>query len=355
MLTTKQPKSTFTYQNFDIEYHGFGVLNAKKIYYINLKIRDTKNQHIVFKSILIDLNAQFIKELKGSINSKSFYNGLFRIYNGDENSFVNKKGNIIKINFPYKIDENITTQTKFKNIKKYKENLTTICLKDKWGFIDKKGNLIIDAKYDNAYDFNEGLARVELNEKWGFIDKKGEIAIDTKYNKTKDFFQGIAAVEIDNKWGFIDKKGNLIIDAKYDFIDGLDDDLAFFDIQGASKIGLYLILNKENIVSYFHDGLASILINKKFGFIDKNEKLIIKAQYDEVGHFNKGFAKVKQSDKWGLIDKKGKIIVKIKYDQIIILDNNLILAIKDKIVNMINLKIKKTIKINVLKYINFDC
>lgn len=287
MLTTKQPKSTFTYQNFDIEYHGFGVLNAKKIYYINLKIRDTKNQHIVFKSILIDLNAQFIKELKGNINSKSFYNGLFRIYNGDENSFVNKKGNIIKINFPYKIDENITTQTKFKNIKEYKENLTTICLKDKWGFIDKKGNLVIEAKYD--------------------------------------------------------------------FIDGLDDDLAFFDIQGASKIGLYLILNKENIVSYFHDGLASILINKKFGFIDKNEKLIIKAQYDEVGHFNKGFTKVKQSDKWGLIDKKGKIIVKIKYDQIIILDNNLILAIKDKIVNMINLKIKKTIKINVLKYINFDC
>ncbi|MCV3450252.1 WG repeat-containing protein [Campylobacter lari] len=321
MLTTKQPKSTFTYQNFDIEYHGFGVLNAKKIYYINLKIRDTKNQHIVFKSILIDSNAQFIKELKGSINSKSFYNGLFRIYNGDENSFVNKKGNIIKINFPYKIDENITTQTKFKNIKKYKENLTTICLKDKWGF----------------------------------IDKKGEIAIDTKYNKTKDFFQGMAAVEIDNKWGFIDKKGNLVIETKYDFIDGLDDDLAFFDIQGASRIGLYLILNKENIVSYFHDGLASILINKKFGFIDKNEKLIIKAQYDEVGHFNKGFAKVKQSDKWGLIDKKGKIIVKIKYNQIIILDNNLILAIKDKIVKMINLKIKKTIKINVLKYINFDC
>ncbi|HEC1808186.1 TPA: WG repeat-containing protein, partial [Campylobacter lari] len=197
--------------------------------------------------------------------------------------------------------------------------------------------------------------RVELNGKCGFIDKKGEIAIDTKYNKTKDFFQGMAAVEIDNKWGFIDKKGNLVIEAKYDFIDGLDDDLAFFDIQGASKIGLYLILNKENIVSYFHDGLASILINKKFGFIDKNEKLIIKAQYDEVGHFNKGFAKVKQSDKWGLIDKKGKIIVKIKYDQIIILDNNLILAIKDKIVNMINLKIKKTIKINVLKYINFDC
>ncbi|MBT0830567.1 WG repeat-containing protein, partial [Campylobacter lari] len=215
---------------------------------------------------LIDSNAQFIKELKGSINSKSSYNGLFRIYNGDENSFVNKKGNIIKINFPYKIDENITTQTKFKNIKKYKENLTTICLKNKWGF----------------------------------IDKKGEIAIDTKYNKTKDFFQGMAAVEIDNKWGFIDKKGNLVIEAKYDFIDGLDDDLAFFDIQGASKIGLYLILNKENIVSYFHDGLASILINKKFGFIDKNEKLIIKAQYDEVGHFNKGFAKVKQSDKWGL-------------------------------------------------------
>ena len=45
---------------------------------------------------------------------------------------------------------------------------------DKWGYIDKKGKIVIPIQYDDAWPFSDnGLARVKVNGKWGYIDKKG--------------------------------------------------------------------------------------------------------------------------------------------------------------------------------------
>ena len=32
-------------------------------------------------------------------------------------------------------------------------------------------------KYQNIYNFSDGVAKVLLNDKWGFIDKKGKVVI----------------------------------------------------------------------------------------------------------------------------------------------------------------------------------
>ncbi|HEC1758418.1 TPA: WG repeat-containing protein [Campylobacter lari] len=63
--------------------------------------------------------------------------------------------------------------------------------KTKYGFIDKQGNLVIEAKYDVINDFNEGLARVELNEEYGFIDKQGNLVIETEYDVVLDLIKGV--------------------------------------------------------------------------------------------------------------------------------------------------------------------
>ncbi|EAK9856530.1 WG repeat-containing protein [Campylobacter lari] len=62
--------------------------------------------------------------------------------------------------------------------------------KTKYGFIDKQGNLVIEAKYDNAWGFSEGLARVELNGKYGFVDKQGNLVIETEYDVVLDLVEG---------------------------------------------------------------------------------------------------------------------------------------------------------------------
>jgi len=46
---------------------------------------------------------------------------------------------------------------------------------DKWGYIDKEGNMVIPPVYDEAHIFSGGLAPVKFNSKWGYIDTKGDI------------------------------------------------------------------------------------------------------------------------------------------------------------------------------------
>ena len=81
-----------------------------------------------------------------------------------------------------------------------------------YGFINKKGELVIDCKYDYADYFYEGLARVK-NEKGleGYIDKSGKIVIDFQYSYADDFKNGVANVKTPNGRRFkIDKTGKEI-------------------------------------------------------------------------------------------------------------------------------------------------
>ncbi|MEE8043841.1 MAG: WG repeat-containing protein [Thermodesulfobacteriota bacterium] len=47
---------------------------------------------------------------------------------------------------------------------------------NKWGFVNKKGEIVIEPQFENAVSFSGGLAIVELGGgKWGYIDKKGKL------------------------------------------------------------------------------------------------------------------------------------------------------------------------------------
>ena len=53
----------------------------------------------------------------------------------------------------------------------------------KYGYVDKKGNVVVDYIYDDATEQNEyGFAAVKKNGLWGSIDKDGKVIIEPKYN-----------------------------------------------------------------------------------------------------------------------------------------------------------------------------
>ena len=54
-------------------------------------------------------------------------------------------------------------------------------------------------------------------EKCGFINKKGEMKIEAEYEALSPIRQGIAAAMKNGKWGFINKKGKVIIPFEYDW------------------------------------------------------------------------------------------------------------------------------------------
>ncbi|MDE7413691.1 MAG: PEGA domain-containing protein, partial [Muribaculaceae bacterium] len=70
--------------------------------------------------------------------------------------------------------------------------------------------------YNELGAFTDGLAQIKIREKWGFIDKSGKLVIPAEYNDAGSFSESLAPVEIRGKWGFIDKSGKLVIPAEYD-------------------------------------------------------------------------------------------------------------------------------------------
>jgi hypothetical protein len=97
----------------------------------------------------------------------------------------------------------------------FHDGLATSYKCGKWGFIDKKGVVVIPYIYDHTEDFHEGFARVLRNGKWGFVDNTGREVVPCQYEKVWNFHEGFAWVLCNEKWGFVDNTGREVIPCKY--------------------------------------------------------------------------------------------------------------------------------------------
>ena len=53
---------------------------------------------------------------------------------------------------------------------------------NQYGFVDSKGNTIVEYKYDKAYELNEyGFAAVKKDGKWGVVDETGKEILAPTY------------------------------------------------------------------------------------------------------------------------------------------------------------------------------
>ncbi len=84
----------------------------------------------------------------------------------------------------------------------------------KYGFINTKGEWIIEPKFDHAYAFDKnGFAQVELNDRWGHINPKAEWVIKPKFDEN---WVDAYRAEFNGKQGMMDTKGDWIIAPRYD-------------------------------------------------------------------------------------------------------------------------------------------
>ncbi|MCW5961547.1 MAG: WG repeat-containing protein [Pyrinomonadaceae bacterium] len=164
--------------------------------------RVEKNRKVFY----INKLGQKVIELSENMGSGHFAEGLaFFDINGSEIfGFVNTKGEVV-------------IEPKFREVDEFVEGRARVYIDGKYGFIDKLGKLAVSAKYDDAEDFSEGLAAVRIGERgaeFGYIDKKGREILPFKYKYAGDFNCGVAYVEIDGQWSYIDKNGNFLFKLK---------------------------------------------------------------------------------------------------------------------------------------------
>ncbi|WMI69459.1 WG repeat-containing protein [Mangrovimonas sp. YM274] len=147
------------------------------------------------------------------------------------------------------------------------------------GFINNKGEWVVEPQFDKARAFLNGLAPVMLKNKWGYINTSGELVIDYKF-KDADVFSkdGLAPVKLKKRWGFIDKTGKLVIQDEYD----IHSRMGGFGIGGRRAMRNFG-LELPNFG--FIDGLARVKKDKEWGFIDANGEVLNNTWYQNLELF----------------------------------------------------------------------
>lgn len=165
--------------------------------------------------------------------------------------------------------------------------------------IHKKYNTIFLDKYliDKSSiigDFQENLAFIKIDSEYAFINKKGYL-LPKKFKNVSYFNEGLALAQKDNN-------SNINGCDVFEYIDGEENTVL--------KISC-------DLANEFHEGLARIMKDNLYGYIDRTGKEIIPCQYLKAKDFSNGFAIVlDQECKVCIIDKEGnkKAILKEAYN-----------------------------------------
>ncbi|MCB9261416.1 MAG: WG repeat-containing protein [Flavobacteriales bacterium] len=150
--------------------------------------------------------------------------------------------------------------------------------------------------------FADGRAMVQLKNKnghTGYINQKGDWVIEPKFNYGTDFGNGLALVCLKREYHCIDTFGNI---------------LPKVNIQNRPRYSEGSILIYRNNVWEYLDAFGKPLCKMKFTFAEP---------------FKNGLAKVKIGDYYGVINHFGDIVLPIEYTRIWIGDDNEITALKN--------------------------
>ena len=295
-----------------------------------------------------------------------FSEGLARFNNG--------QWGYIDISGAFKI------QAQFDDAEDFKDGKAKVKKAGLWGMIDKNGNWLIPAEFDDINSFKNGNAIARKGDKYGIIDENGKWILEPNYEKLTLFESGLALATKDAKQGYVKEDGSWMdlpsgVIKAYPFSDGYamikkESGVGYMNTSGEEvvkaqytkahdwygpfgrvlKVDQWCFVDaggKEHPISNgqklyaFHSDLACFKADDKYGYVDKNGSVVIKAIYDNVedeflhnvtsgmgiGLLKKssyeepnrdrcGFIIVRVGDKFGTIDKTGKVIIPIELEDL---------------------------------------
>lgn len=207
--------------------------------------------------------------------------------------------------------------------------LARVKINGKYGFINQKGDIVIEPIYDySAFKWEDTLYVLQhKGDKGGYIDKTGKWLWSFSFVDFDQFeghnraYCGFTPFKKNNKWGFVNKNGT-IIKPSFDAYDEFEEHTGLARVQYNGKWGLintkgdYVIKPLyEDIKKLYINGFVGAKINNKWGLVDHNDNIIIQPQYDDISYNEStNIIAVKNNDKWGFIDIKGTMIMNTIFD-----------------------------------------
>ncbi|MCK4665742.1 WG repeat-containing protein, partial [Candidatus Dependentiae bacterium] len=177
------------------------------------------------------------------------------------------------------------------------ERLYLIMKDDLYGYMNRAGEVVIEPQYREAYGFNdEGVAWVNKDFRWIILHQDGKEYYPPHVHVFHDVFSdGLCSVLINGKYGFVDKWGKIAIKPEFDFAFNFSEGLAQV-LKGSTN---YKYLPGEDML---------------LGFINKSGSLVIDYKFSDGYKFTEGLASVTEDKLAGYIDKTGEYVIEPKFE-----------------------------------------
>lgn len=244
--------------------------------------------------------------------SKSLYSALKNTKNGEVYGYINNKGEYI-------------IEPRFEMAYDFNEDCVAIVTEDnKDGVIDLYGEYRVYPIYDSISSFKEGRAVYTKDGSMGLINEDGNVITKKRYGIVGNFNNGRAVVgdskSGDYRYGYINRDGEVVIQLKFENADNFKDDVALVKVRD----GYYSLIDREgkilnsykyNLVSQYGDGLMMFSENTggPYGYIDIEGNVVIKPVFTSASGFVDGVAIVSTEENYngpyGVINKEGKYVL----------------------------------------------
>ncbi len=292
-----------------IDKEGKEILSTQYIDVTNLG-KDNKEGFIVKgedgKYGIVDYSNQTILETKYDEIVKVYGNDMYVVKQADKQILVKKDGTEVLNNG---FDE-------IKEILKNADNGIIYLQNGKYGVMKTTGEVTIAPEYEELKEAKSGLLIAKQNGKYGVIDIQKVTKIEPNYlsisyNEKADLY---VAEKEDYSNDIID---NTFTIRQSGILTDLDDEKGYLALKQAEEYKYYNFKFEEKNITeiYTSNTLFKSKKDGKYGFVDKEGKVIVDYQYDDVTEQNScGYAGIKKDGKWGAIDNKGNIVQEPTYN-----------------------------------------
>ncbi len=186
----------------------------------------------------------------------------------------------------------------------------------KYGIMKTTGEVIIAPEYEELKEAKSEIFIAKQNGKYGIIDKQKAIKLEPQYlsltyQEKADLYiaekEDYSSDIIDNTFSI--QQAGILID--------FNDEKGYLELKQGENYKYYNFKFEEKNIVEIHASNTLFKSKKdgKYGFVDKNNKVIVEYQYDDVTEQNSyGYAGIKKDGKWGAIDQKGNVVQEPTYN-----------------------------------------
>jgi hypothetical protein len=227
---------------------------------------------------------------------------------------------------------------RFEGARCFHEGRAAVRVGDKYGYIDDTGKTVVAPRFDFADDFSDGVAVVNQGGRWGHfgsdmpefhggewgvVDGSDRFTPFAGVERLAAFHGGIARALVGGRWIYLRRDGSRMDDrpwrdafAIFDFSEG---QAVALTAQGPATItsdgrtiphpGIRELRSRsEGMTAYVTQGYPMV------GFLSEvGARAPIKPRFDDAGPFSEGLAAVLFEGEWGYLDSNGHFAIPPRY------------------------------------------